>query len=331
LLEGESLEPGRDALAQIRLEAPVVADRGDRFVLRSYSPARALAGGKVILPVAPKRRRGHGPALDEIRREETGSVEERVLAALDGIPNGAGALDIARAAGMPAAAAEIGLDALVKDGRAVRIQGDLLVSASVLRGLAQGASAVLRQLQRDNPLRWGTSRGELKSRLGVKLLPAVFERVLQDLTEAGEVAARDDHLRLGQESQVLPPEMQVRVDRVTEALDRAGVTPPSMKELQAQLGYPVQDILEHLTFRGEAAKVTPELYLHRLHLRRIVDWLAGFFAGKDDLNVADLREGLGMSRKYSVPILEFLDRQGWTRRIGDVRQAGRRWQAPSDS
>ena len=62
-----------------------------------------------------------------------------------------------------------------------------------------------------------------------------------------------------------------------------------------------------------------------------MDWLAGFFAEKDDLNVADLREGLGMSRKYSVPILEFLDRQGWTRRIGDIRQAGRRWQAPSDS
>ena len=266
LLEGESLEPGRDALAQIRLEAPVVADRGDRFVLRSYSPARALAGGKVILPVAPKRRRGRGPALDEIRREETGSVEERVLAALDGIPNGAGALDIARAAGVPAAAAEIGLDALVADGRAVRIQGDLLVSASVLRGLAEGASAVLRQLQRDNPLRWGTSRGELKSRLGVKLSPAVFERVLQDLTEAGQVAARDDHLRLGEESQILPPEMQARVDRVAEALDRAGVTPPSMRELQAQLGFPVQDILEHLTFRGEAAKVHARTVLAPLAL-----------------------------------------------------------------
>jgi selenocysteine-specific elongation factor len=167
LLEGESIEPGRDALAQIRLEVPVVADRGDRFVVRSYSPARALAGGTVILPVAPTRRRGHGPSLDELRREETGSVEERVLATLDGMPNGGGALDIARAAGVPATATGVGLDVLVADGRAVRVGEDLLVSASVLRGLAEGASAVLRQLQRDNPLRWGTSRGELKSRLGV--------------------------------------------------------------------------------------------------------------------------------------------------------------------
>ncbi len=171
LLEGESLEPGRDALAQIRLEVPVVADRGDRFVLRSYSPARALAGGKVILPVAPKRRRGHGPALEELRREETGSVEERVLATLDGMPNGGGALEVARAAGVPKVAADGGIEMLVGDGRVVRVQEDLLVSASVLRRLAEGASAVLQQLQRDNPLRWGTSRGNSRADSGSSSRP----------------------------------------------------------------------------------------------------------------------------------------------------------------
>jgi selenocysteine-specific elongation factor len=328
LLEGESLAPGKDGLAQIRLESPVVADRGDRFVLRSYSPARAVAGGKVILPAPPKRRRGHRTALEELRREESGSVEDRLLAALDGMPLGGAAHEIFREAGLSPSSAQPGLEALLAQGRAVAIGDDQLVSAAALSALQRKAVGILGQLQRDYPLRWGTSRGELKSRLGVKLTTAVFDRVVADLARSGEVSTRDDHVRLGGEAMELPADVQAKVEQVAEMLDRGGGTPPMAREIESQLGEPVHEILEHLTFGGEAAKVSPDLYLHRSQLRRILDWLEGYFQEHDDLNVSDLREGLGMSRKYSVPILEYLDKQGWTRRIGDVRRPGRRWQTP---
>ncbi len=331
LLEGDAMAPGETAFAQIRLEEVVVADRGDRFVLRSYSPARAVAGGKVILPVAPKRRRGHPSTIEELRREESGSLEDRVLAALDGLAHGGGPAEVARVTGLAPETASGVLAVLVADGRAMQVEETLLVSGRVLRHLVDGAASILEQVQGDNPLRWGMSRGELKSRLGVKLPAPLFERVLAELTGAGRAVAREDHLRLGGDHQELSAEMQARVDRIAAILEQAGLAPPNPKELQALAGCPVQEILEHLTFRGEAAKVSPELYLHRLHLQRILDWLAGFFREQDELSVADLREGLGMSRKYSVPILEFLDRQGWTRRVGDLRRAGRRWQTASDS
>jgi len=331
LLEGDRIEPGGEGLAQIRLEEPAVADRGDRFVLRSYSPARAIAGGTAILPDAPKRRRGHGKALEEIRREESGSPEDRFLAALGEMPHGAGAAEVARAAGLAGAEASEAEARLIEGGTAVRLPDGTLVTSERLAGLSRRAEEVLEELQRANPLRWGTSRGELKSRLGAKLPAALFEQVTADLLAAGRVRQREDVLRRGREEMALSPELQARVDGVAREIEAGGVTPPTPKELQTRLGFNVLDALEHLTFRGEAVKVTPELFMSRGAVQRVVAWLETFFQDHRELSMADLRGGLGMSRKYSVPLLEHLDRQGWTRRSGDVRIPGRRLEGDSRS
>jgi selenocysteine-specific elongation factor len=331
LLEGERIRPGGEGLAQIRLEEPAVADRGDRFVLRSYSPARAIAGGTVILPDAPKRRRGHGRALEEIRLEESGSAEDRFLAALGEMPHGGSAAEVGRHAGLAPAEASEAEARVVKAGTAVRLPDGNLVTREQLESLSRKAGEVLQELQHTNPLRWGTSRGELKSRLGAKLPAALFDHLTAALVTDGRVSQRGDVLRWGGEDMVLSPELQARVDRVARELEAGGVTPPTAKELQTRLGFNVLEALEHLTFRGDAVKVTPELFLSLDSVDRIVGWLERFFQNHRELSMADLREALGMSRKYSVPVLEHLDRQGWTRRAGDVRVAGRRLEGVSRS
>ena len=331
LLEGDTLEPGHDALAQIRLETEVVAARGDRFVIRSYSPARAVAGGTVILPVAPKRRRGVTSVLDELRREESGSGEDRLLAALEALPMGGSLEQAATGAGLAGGEAAEALERLVEAGSALRLPDGGLLAAETLARLTERAAEVLDELQRANPLRWGTTRGELKSRLGRKVPAEVFERVIRELAAAGRVSQKGEHLRLGGEEMDLPPQLRDRVERTERELETGGVTPPSPKEMQAKLGFASLDALEHLTFRGAAVKVTPELFLGRAHLQRILEWVENYFQSHDELSLSDLREGLGMSRKYSVPIMEYLDREGWTRRRGDVRVPGRRLEEPADT
>jgi selenocysteine-specific elongation factor len=79
-----------------------------------------------------------------------------------------------------------------------------------------------------------------------------------------------------------------------------------------------------LTFEGQAVKVTPDLYLSSLHLQKLQEWLEDFFRANDRLTVAEMKAAFGLSRKFSVPILEYLDREGWTRRQGDFRVRGRR-------
>jgi selenocysteine-specific elongation factor len=324
LLEGDRIAPGKDALVQIRLEAPAVADRGDRFVVRSYSPARAIAGGKVILPVAPKRRRGSKSTLEELRREESGSPEDRLVAALEALPAGGGREDLARRSGLAPASFEAALAASLTSERARELEDETLIAAKALAALKGRAEELLAGFQEANAFRWGTSRGELKSRLGRKIPAALFGQVLVELETEGRVSQRGDHVRLGGAEIRLAPELEARVTQVAQALEDGGPTPPSAKELQAQLGFPATEVLEHLTFEGVAVKVTPELYLSHKHFRKLTTWLESYFQTHADLEVATLRTAWGMSRKYSVPVLEFLDREGWTRREGDVRVPGRR-------
>jgi len=324
LLEGDSLAAGKDALAQLRLESPAVADRGDRFVIRSYSPARALAGGTVILPVAPKRRRGNPAVLEELRREESGSPEDRLVAALDGEVSGVAIAEARVRSGLASEEFDLALEAGRNEGRIVELAGDLLMHQETLNGLQERAVALLREFQTAHPFRWGTSRGELKSRLAKKLPPPVFERVLEELTRQDRVTQREDHVRLGGEGLDLPPELAGRISQVTAGLEHGGVSPPTVRDLSANLGFPAGEVLEYLTFEGEAVKVTPELYLGHKHFQKLTDWLESFFQDHESLEVSQLRSTWGMTRKYSVPVLEYLDREGWTLRRGDVRVPGKR-------
>jgi selenocysteine-specific elongation factor len=308
----------------MRLEAPAVADRGDTFVVRSYSPARAVAGGTVILPVAPKRRRGNPDTVSELLREESGSPEDRLVATLERLPTGGTPGEVRRTSGLPEAEFDTALASASKEGRAVVLEDESLVAGAVLTRFARCAEELLAGFQSADPFRWGTSRGELKSRLSGGLSAVLFERILVELKSTGRVTQREDHVRLGDPAMRLPPDLETQVAQVAKALEDGGAAPPSRKELGRELGFAVAPILDHLTFEGQAVKVTPELYLSHNHFHALTAWLETFFQGHSSLEVAELKHAWGMSRKYSVPVLEYLDREAWTRREGDVRVPGKR-------
>ncbi len=321
-LEVQELEPGQDGLAQVRLEVPVVAARGDRFVLRSYSPARAIAGGTVILPDAPKRRR-NSATLDELTREETGSPEDRLLAAIEAVPWGEPEPDRVRRSGLPPEVATQALGSLVAEGRVVEIGGRAL-ARQTLDQLSRDVTATLARFHEEYPLRWGANRGDLKSLLGKSLPAPVFEATVDSLSRNGDISIDADHIRLGDSQLELPEALAQQVERVAEALATGGMSPPTVKELAALLGFAPGETLEHLTFVGRAVKLTPDLFWDRARFQELRDWIKARFETHEALSVADLREAWEMSRKYSVPALEYLDREGWTRRDGDVRVPGRR-------
>lgn len=278
----------------------------------------------MILPVAPKRRRGNPAVLDELRREESGSPEDRLVAALDGEVSGVVVAEARVRSGLAPEDFDRALEAGRNAGRIVGLVGDLLMHRDTLRGLQARAETLLQEFQAAHPFRWGTSRGELKSRLAKKLPPSVFERVLEELTGQDRVTLREDQVRLGGEGLDLPPELVGRISQVSAILEDGGVSPLTVKDLSTDLGFPAGEVLEYLTFEGEAVKVTPELYLSHKHFQKLTDWLESFFQEHESLEVSQLRSTWGMTRKYSVPVLECLDREGWTLRRGDVRVPGKR-------
>ncbi|TPW07496.1 MAG: selenocysteine-specific elongation factor, partial [bacterium] len=136
---------------------------------------------------------------------------------------------------------------------------------------------------------------------------------------------RDDRYRADGDAAPLGERDAARLARVREAITKGGYSPPNVRELDAELamGGALTEILAALTAEGELVKVAADFYYPRTRLEAMATGLHGFFAERNEMRVADLKDLFGISRKHAVPVLEYFDRLGVTRRLGDVRVAGR--------
>jgi selenocysteine-specific elongation factor len=322
LLEGEELAPGDSAFAQLRLETPVVAARGDRFVLRAYSPMRTIGGGTVLEPVAERRRRGE---LAGLAVTETGSAGERTryaLAEAGSAPQRAD--ELAKRLGADAGAVAGELKDLVATG-AARVLPDGRVLAR--EGWASARERVIAELGaygKAYPLRWGPTRGELKSRLARALDGALFDATAAEMLDEGSLVTRGDRVAAAP-GRELTGRYAEAAGKVRTALDGAGFAPPEAKELLALSGLPAAEateLLGRLLFDGTLVRLDAEFVWGRKQWQDAVDFVRRHFERSAELAVGDVKDGLGVSRKYAVPLLEALDREGVTRREGNVRKVG---------
>ena len=320
LIEGGVLAPGDSGLAQISLEEPTVAARGDRFVLRSYSPMLTMGGGTVLESSATRRRRGDVTGLAV---SESGTEDERllaVLAAARGKPMNAVAL--AKALETPEAHATDRARAAVQAGSVRALSSGQWITSSAWEAARESIRAALAAFARKRPVRWGRTKGELKSELGRSLDANVFDDALRALIESGEVEARADHVRLpggGEWTEA----MQAARARVVAALERSSYSVPDMAALTVASGVP--DALEHvqrLIFDGLAVRVSQDFVYTKKQWDAIEDALRRHFEAQPALRVGDLKQLFGVSRKHAIPLLEYGDRAGLTSRVGDERQRG---------
>jgi len=322
LLEGETIAPGSDALVQFRLESPLVAEVGDLFVIRSYSPVTTIGGGRVIDPAPRKHRRMREDIIEEIEVLEAGSAEEVALAlATEAGAGGTTREDLTARAGDEAAEA---VETLLAGGRLVRIGGALL-AAEVYGGIRRRALEVLESFAAASPLEWGMSAEELRAKVARRLDRPVLESALRDLESEGAVTRRGGLVRRGGAA----VEMTSEQDRVAAAIEarllESGPSPPSLPDLRNEIPSKEFDgIVKLLASEGRVVKVTSQLFFHPDVIEGIRSAVAEHFAREDELGVAAFKDLLGITRKHAIPILEFLDREGTTIRSGNVRRRGRR-------
>ena len=322
LLEGELLEPGESALAQLRLESPIVAARGDRFVLRSYSPMRTLGGGTVLEPLAGRRRKG---AVDGLDVAESGSEAERVQFAL-------------REAGIaPKSVAEIAQSLEVDPAQVAREVEALVARSEAMRlpdgrVLSRDGYDAARERVRDEfaiygkfyPLRWGPTRGELKARLARALDGPVFDLALVSLLEDGTCETRGDRVAEAP-GRALVGRHAAAAARLVGALELAGLALPELASLLPGLGLPpgeTTELVGRLLADGDLVRLDADYVCARGAWAKALAFVRAHFARAKELSVADVKEGLGLSRKWAVPLLEALDREKVTKREGNVRLAG---------
>jgi selenocysteine-specific elongation factor len=301
------LEPGGTGLARLRLERPVVARAEDRFVLRSYSPITTIGGGRVLDPQPPARR-GEWPT-EIASHEPRGRFRSALARRPDGIP--ASALPILL--GIPR-----GLAADVARGeRLARLLGELWVTADVVAQTGARAIALVKNYHRQHMSDPGMPLETLRHSL--RMREVIVEAALADCTRAGRLRRVDGVVALaGFVPRVSGGDAEI--DRVVGILSRAHLTPPSVTELQHSTGrHDLHAVLRLAAARGLVEAVERDRYYTRDALDHFTAALKEL-GREGDIIPATLRDQLGITRKYLIPLLEWADLRGITVRDG----AGRR-------
>ena len=322
LLDADTLEPGGSALAQLRLERPTMAARGDRFVIRAYSPSRTVGGGSVIEPVAGRRRRGG--ELDQLAVFETGSLEARVLQRLANEASLQPTAALARAVSEPEAAVAASLARLH--------QAALVEQPAAGRWLAPARwNDVRAAIERDvtsfaarYPSRFGIPKGELKSGLKATIDAALFDAAFDSLARDGALEQRGERVRPADSPWEPPAETLHALERLESDLEAAGFGVPEAPLWAAKLGAAAGEVAALGYFLGRLVRVSQEYTLTTRQLDDLRGRIAAHFAKRPSLTVADFQDLAGVSRKWGVPLLEHSDRVGWTARVGDERRKGPR-------
>ncbi len=328
LLLGEAahslLSPGGAVLAQLRLEKPAVAARGDRFVVRSYSPSRTVGGGSVIEPVAERRRRSDVAGLGALEVHESGSLQSRLLEKLGAALKALSAEQLAQDVGEGVAAVVAALDGLARHGSVVAPATNKWLSDTRWGDAREQVLRVVRVYADKHPSRYGVMKGELKSGMKSALDGTLFDLAFTALLADGELETRGERVRPGGVPWQPPAATLAALEKLEAMLEADAFQVPENDTWAKALGAGAADAAGLGFFLGRLVRVNAELTYTAGQMSRLSALLSQWFAdGHASLTVADFRGLTNASRKFGVPLLEHCDRVGWTVRVGDERRSGR--------
>ena len=303
MLEGDEIAPGSEGWVQLYLERPIAAAARDRFVLRVPSPAMTVAGGSLV-DVAPRKHPRHDSAVREsLVRRAAGDVLQEELRKY---PRGVTIGRLLKATVVP--------EADVSKLHARRV-GEWLFSDDAWQSIATRAARELEAFHGAYPLRPGMAREELRSRLGVAA--ASFPAVVRGLVEDGRVVERNGSLAAPAHSVTLDPTTGPAAELVT-LLARESFTPPSLGEAMQQTGA-TEETVRALVQSGEIVRLSSDVALTKNAYASALELVKELIQANGSVTVAQLRDRMGASRRPVLALLEYLDAQRVTRRVGDSR------------
>ena len=322
LLDRTELAPGEESFARFRLEGQLVARPGDRFVVRSYSPVVTIGGG-TLLDVDPPRFKRRGPALvAHLTLLQTGDPETVLEEHVRHV--GAAGVRLATLAGrVPFGPAQLKglLDALQAAGRVIAVERDWFIHPESFARLSTLVVDTLTAFHHAGPLKPGMSREELRSRAG-GADERVFAFLLSALGADGTVKTERDKVRLASHEVRLSPDQQRIVDRLEDDFLRAEAAPPSAEEALGRAGLggdEEHELFQVLVQAGKLVRVKESLFFHARALDTIQTKLVALLRERKEIGPADIKDLLGISRKYAIPLLEFFDQRRVTARVGERR------------
>ena len=326
LLGAEILEPGQSGWLQLELRSPVIAVRGDRFILRRPSPSETLGGGTIVDP-HPKYRHKRF-SKDVIKNLESmliGSPADILLQTC--VALGATHLgDVILRSRLSDEQVKSAFDELISNGSLIILEGKgqqplkekLVISLQQLNSIMNQIEIILSEYHLKYPLKPGIAREELKSRL--KLSTAIFNSILsrldanQQLVEKGSLIFKPD-FRI-----TFTPSQQESINNLLNRFEQNPFSPPTVKECLSDVG---EDIFNAIVHLGQLKQVSIDVVFLPKDFDFLVTKSREFIETNGQISVAEARDLFNTSRRYVLALLEYLDSIGFTSRDGDVRRLRR--------
>jgi len=320
LLGVDALAPGKDAFLQLMLQNPIVALRQDRFIIRRPSPPATIGGGQVVDPHPAKRHKRYNTArLEELEHLLVGTPEDILLQTARKL--GASSLDeLIKASGLENDQASKAGDNLISQGLLLELKNkQLMMSAEQSNILKNRLAESLDAFHKQNPLKTGMPREQLKSQVGIgsALFDALIKQ-MQDELILKEIGAK---LRLVGHEVRFSEEQQRKITTLLEQFDAAPYTPPSVKQSFELIG---EELLAALLETGQLMQLGEDVLLQPKRFDEMKDAVITHIQTHGNISLAELRDMFDTSRKYAVAVLEQLDQGGVTIRQGDVRKLRRK-------
>lgn len=331
LLDRDELQPGDEAVIQLLLEDKVVIWPGDRYVMRSYSPVATIGGGMVLGNVSPRKRkrlsvkdRQYNQTILQILQH--GTVEDKALFFLrESRELGLTADEMAIRLGLFGKHLKKALNEPISTKKIVVV--DSATQRYVVVEIAEKIKAMLVDhllaYHRNNPLQTGLAKEELRTSLGRKVDLKVFNYCINDLIKKSIIVQEESVVRMIEHQVALKAdEEQLRKD-LSQWYQEKGLSTPTIKETMERFAeYPerlLKDVIDLQLRDGTLLKISESLYYEKAIIEPLIGAVIAHMEKNGEIDAPTFKELTGLTRKFSIPILEYLDRIKMTMRIGDKR------------
>ncbi len=331
LLDQNEQQPGQTAIVQLLFEIPVAVWPGDRYVVRSYSPATTIGGGQVLGNQPPRKRKR---ATDEDQAANAavfavlqhGTVEEQILLFLEESRTaGLTADDLAIRLGIFGKQLKKVLTAPLSTRKIVVVDSaaQRYLAKTVSDGVEETLLANLAAFHRDNPLHSGLSKEELRSSLGRRVEQKVFQFCLGELLKKEQVIQEESEVRLTSHRVALQADEKALQWDLEDWYRQKGLATATFRESMDHFAHipenMVKEVLALLLRQGQLIKISESLYYHADTINNLAQEIITFISREGEIDAPRFKELTGLSRKFSIPLLEYFDKIKLTIRVGDTR------------
>ena len=323
LLDRDALEPGETCFAQIRLNEPTTLLRDDRYVLRSYSPVRTIGGGRTLNALPRKKKRFSEAVLSEMKLLYTGELNEIIeYFVSSGRFRGVEQEELPFLTNTSKKRLDEALKVLKAQQRIILYDKErgVLIHADFLKKARDEILDTLTLYHKKFPLKEGLVKEELRSRTEGADNAKLFNYLVLQLARE-EIIVQDKEIVRLKDHQVTLAQDQEEIRRELEKIyTKSGLQPPYFQEIKGKFpGNTGTEVLEVMVKEGDILKVKEDLYFHCKAFDGLKSELIAFLKNNGEITTPQFKEMTGASRKYTIPLIEYLDRTQVTVRVGDTR------------